>query len=111
MPEINIKSRFKQDKIMSHYYSLVSRAYVASTPLVIGIFPCVGETHERHLNILKWTKTDFQRDFHRIDAMDRLAEQNDRFLPEVFFFVFVFFCFCFFFFALRLSSFVYGESK
>ena len=88
MPEINLKSRFKQDKIMSHYYSLVSRAYVASTPLVIGIFPCIGETHERHLNILKWTKTDFQRDFHRIDAMDRLAEQNDRFLPEVFFFKF-----------------------
>ena len=100
MPEINLKSRFKQDKIMSHYYSLVSRAYVASTPLVIDIFPCIGETHERHLNILKWTKTDFQRDFHRIDAMDRLAEQNDSFLPDVFFF-----------FALRLSSFVYGESK
>ena len=93
MPEINLKSRFKQDKIMSHYYSLVSRAYVASTPLVIGIFPCIGETHERHLNILKWTKTDFQRDFHRIDAMDRLAEQNDRFLPEVFFFFFFFFFF------------------
>ena len=89
---------------MSHYYSLVSRAYVASTPLVIGIFPCIGETHERHLNILKWTKTDFQRDFHLIDAMERLAEQNVCFLPEVFFF-FVFF------FALRLSSFVYGESK
>ena len=68
------------------------------------LFPCIGETHERHLNILKWTKTDFQRDFPRIDAMDRLAEQNDRFLPEVFFFYF-------FIFLLRLSSFVYGESK
>ena len=49
--------------------------------------------HNIHINILKWTKTDFQRDFHRIDAMDRLAEQNDRFLPKVFFFYLFFYFF------------------